>query len=231
MRSMPAPEQVAVAIVLVAVGGRAAFRVGRSTARRVALKRRLARLREDLPAAPSTNHAKMLVARALLPWPWATICLDGFAPGVDLPAEKRSSAMTLQLGEDMPVPIRGLICNQHGIGGTLSFDGKPARTWVPWEAVYAIGQSHERPEWGWTQAMEPESRARVSTALYQMSLRCPGCNRPPLGEAWLCETCGERFDPFVGAISSSCSHPTPQGVECAGCRQRFQLSEWRVGDR
>ena len=93
--------------------------------RRLLFRWRLKRLEKALTKTASMNEAKMLIARAHLPWPWITIALDGFAPGVTVPEHKRSAWMALQFGDNMPTPIQGLICDENGIGGTLSFDGKP----------------------------------------------------------------------------------------------------------
>lgn len=228
---MPEPEQIALTAALAVLGARFALRNGRAVFRKASWRRRRAELPAAVAKATSTNQAKMLVARALLPWPWATIWIDGFAPGVVVPEAKRSAWLVLQLGEDMPTPIGGLTCNEAGIGGTLSFDGQPANTWVPWEAVFAIGEDHRHAEWSWMTSMAPESRERVSRAIYGRSLRCPRCERPPLGDTWVCDACEERFDPFVGGVSSTCRHPTPEGVHCRGCGQLSPVAGWHAADQ
>src|SRR5450755_3849137 len=141
-------------------------------ARRVTFLWGLTRLRKPLSRAVSVNHEKMLIAQAHLRWRGALILLDGFASDVVVPEHKRSSWMTLQFGPNMPTPIRNLTCNQSGIGGVLSFEREPFQVWVPWEAVYAIGQ---KPGRTWIRHLDSKSRARVSAAYYKRALRCPGC--------------------------------------------------------
>jgi hypothetical protein len=194
---------------------------------RVAFRLRVTRLRKALPRAASINHEKMLVAKAHLRWPGALVLLDGFASDVVVPAHKRSSRMTLQFGANMPTPIRNLTCNEGGIGGVLSFEREPFQVWVPWEAVYAIGQ---KPGWSWTRHLSSKSRARVSAAYYGRALRCPGCGRPPLGDRWRCDGCSAAVDPFLNdAPCQKCAHNIADGIQCLGCHVRFTLDEWRIG--
>jgi hypothetical protein len=196
--------------------------------RRLLFRWRLTRLEKALTKTASVNEAKMLVARAHLPWPWITIALDGFAQGVTVPEHKRSAWMSLQFGDNMPTPIQGLMCNENGIGGTLSFDGKPAHTWVPWDAVYAMGSSGPTARWSWIQHMDPAWRSRVSMEVYGRSLRCPGCNWPPFGVTWVCDGCGEPMDPFLtSTLCPNCGDTNAAGVQCAECRERFQKKDWQ----
>lgn len=227
MPSMPAALYVLFGATLLLAVGRLVLHLGQLSIRRLSFRQRLTRLREELAEAGPANRAKMLVARAHLPWPWATIWLDGSAHGVTVPDRKRSPFMTLQFGDGMPTPIRGLVCDEKGIGGMLSFDGEPSRIWVPWEAVYAIGSSVRKAQWSWAQDMKPESRSRVSTASYGKRLRCPGCDRAPFGDTWVCEGCGTQMDPFLtGALCSSCGHTDRAGTQCPGCRDRFPIQDW-----
>jgi len=44
----------------------------------------------------------------------------------------------LQIGYDMPVPIRDLEVDAQGVYGTLSFNRTPFTCQIPWEAVFAL---------------------------------------------------------------------------------------------
>ena len=72
----------------------------------------------------------------------AFIRLDGRALGVSLPDWLRQdSAVVLQLGYGMAVPIPDLEVDERGFACTLSFRRAPWRCEVPWGAVYAIADS------------------------------------------------------------------------------------------
>lgn len=196
---------------------------------RVAFRLRITRLRKALPKAASVNYEKMLVAKAHLRWPGALVLLDGFAPDVVIPEDKRSARMTLQFGSSMPTRIRNLRCNEDGIGGQLSFERQPFQVWVPWEAVFAIGQ---KPAWSWTRHLGSKSRARVSAAYYGRALRCPGCGRPPLGDRWRCDGCEVAVDPFLSdAPCRKCGQTMADRIQCPGCHARFTLDGWQRGTR
>lgn len=206
-------------------------RIGSLLIRRLQFKWRLARLQKLLPSVTSPHQAKMLVARAHRPWPWSIVWLDGHCPGVRLPENKRSSWMTLQFGDGMPTPIRGLTCDEAGIGGTLSFDAEPFRTWVPWEAVYAITSEFHELHWSWTEDLDSEIRARVSRAFYGRTWSCPTCERAPLGgDAWVCDGCGKSTNPFsTGNRCLECGHDET-GIKCPQCKTSSRIDEWQRGD-
>jgi hypothetical protein len=168
----------------------------------------------------------MLVAKAHLAWPWATLWLDGFFPGVVLPESHRNSSMCLQIGRGMPLPIPDLVCDEEGIGGTLTFDGQHFQTWIPWAAVYAIGSRLRQGYWSWLRDMDAETRSRVSKASYSKALSCPACRRAPFAEVWLCDGCEKPIDPFAaGPRCEGCGHLN-QGVQCLGCGKRFAIRDW-----
>lgn len=59
--------------------------------------------------------------------------------GVVVPAHlKRQPRVVLQYGLNMRIPIPDLDIGEDGIGATLSFEGRPTWTFVPWTAVFAI---------------------------------------------------------------------------------------------
>ncbi|MBI2394497.1 MAG: hypothetical protein HYV09_33310 [Deltaproteobacteria bacterium] len=65
--------------------------------------------------------------------------------GVVVPAHlKRQPRVVLQYGLNMRIPIPDLDVGEDGIGATLSFEGRPTWTFVPWPAVFAIISQDQR---------------------------------------------------------------------------------------
>src|SRR5512140_669755 len=76
---------------------------------------------------------------ALLRAGWASLHLDARSPGVVVPAPFSSQAhLVLQYGRNMPIPITDLEVTEAGVSATLSFSRVSHRTYVPWNAVYAV---------------------------------------------------------------------------------------------
>ncbi len=70
---------------------------------------------------------------------WASLHLDARCPGVVVPAPFSSEGhLVLQYGRAMPIPITDLEVTDAGVSATLSFSRVPHRTYVPWDAVYAV---------------------------------------------------------------------------------------------
>jgi hypothetical protein len=92
--------------------------------------------------------------------------LDPRAPGVELPrdtATPGTSHLVLLYGRALPRPIPDLDVRREGIAATLSFHGKPARTFVPWPAVFAMacveadgGPARPEEDTVWTEALPPD---------------------------------------------------------------------------
>jgi len=79
---------------------------------------------------------------------WVTIHLDSRRPGVTLPARFMGEPdFRLQYGRDMPRPIPDLATSDEGVTATLSFDGQPQPTHVPWRAVFLITDRQGRGRW------------------------------------------------------------------------------------
>lgn len=56
---------------------------------------------------------------------------------------------------------------------------------------------------------------------------CPSCRQPPPGgPLWLCQSCGQRFDPF--SVRGVCPHcTTPQAATaCAHCGAEHPIARW-----
>jgi hypothetical protein len=100
--------------------------------------------------AKAAAHAKEKRMRFddLLQRGWVTIHLDSRRPGVKLPERFMGAAdFRLQYGRDMPRPIPDLATSDEGVTATLSFDGQPEPTHVPWNAVYLITDRKGRGRW------------------------------------------------------------------------------------
>jgi hypothetical protein len=84
----------------------------------------------------------------LLKKDWVTIHLDPRRAGVKLPAQLQLTGdCVLQYGQDMPRPILDLKTTDVGITATLSFSDQPTPTFVPWAAVFWIGDRHGKGHW------------------------------------------------------------------------------------
>lgn len=188
---------------------------------------RVRQLRKSSLRSFPLHEQKLRVTRAHLGWPAVNVSFDALAPGVVVPEAKRTALMTLQFGRRMPIPIPDLVCNEKGIGGTLSFSGKPETTWVPWEAVYSLASPSHGWTWQWGGQLGEASSARVSRAVYQRDLRCPGCKLAPAAVVWICDGCQAPMNPFMhGSTCSKCGDPNALGVQCHGCKERFPLQDW-----
>lgn len=86
-----------------------------------------------------TSPSKPDVARALLLKGTAFVHLDPRSEDVVVPPWfKNQPQLVLQIGIDMPVPIRDLRVDELGVLATLSFKGSPYTCHVPWESVFAL---------------------------------------------------------------------------------------------
>jgi len=82
---------------------------------------------------------KREVAHALLTQGAAFVHLDPRGVDVVVPDWlKRQPQLVLQIGLNMPVPIRDLRVDETGVFGTLSFNRAPFTCMVPWHAVFAL---------------------------------------------------------------------------------------------
>jgi stringent starvation protein B len=89
----------------------------------------------DESERPSKKDAFLALLRA----GWASLHLDARRSGVVVPAPFSSQVhLVLQYGRNMPIPITDLEVTDEGVSATLSFGRVPHRTYVPWNAVYAV---------------------------------------------------------------------------------------------
>lgn len=89
---------------------------------------------EQKPLPPKLDVARYLLAQGSV-----FVHLDPRMDTVAVPQWYRSEPqLVLQIGFDMPVPIRDLEVDAEGVYGTLSFNRTPFTCEVPWEAVFAL---------------------------------------------------------------------------------------------
>lgn len=106
---------------------------------------------ERLPTKRET--VEILFARGEDVW----LHLEPRRPGVVVPESlKAQPRLVLQIGLNMPVPIRDLVVDDEGVNGTLSFDRQPFHCTVPWDAVFTvIGSVGEGGVWTLQEAPTP----------------------------------------------------------------------------
>ena len=104
---------------------------------------------------------KREVAHALLTQGAAFVHLDPRGVDVVVPDWlKRQPQLVLQIGLNMPVPIRDLRVDDTGVFGTLSFNRAPFTWMVPWHAVFALVGDDGRGM-VWPDSMPPEIAQEV----------------------------------------------------------------------
>lgn len=74
---------------------------------------------------------------------------------------KKQAHLVLQIGLNMPVPIRDLEVNEEALSCTLSFNRSPFFCHIPWPAVYALVGSDGRAM-VWPDDIPPEVAAQAA---------------------------------------------------------------------
>lgn len=101
------------------------------------------------------------VAIALLERSSVFIHLDPRREKVAVPPWfKKRPQLVLQIGLNMPVPIRDLNVDEECISCTLSFNRSPFFCWVPWDAIYALVGEDGRGM-VWPEDIPPEVAAQT----------------------------------------------------------------------
>lgn len=107
---------------------------------------------------------KLDVALALLEEGSVFIYLDPRHEGVVVPAHLRGRPqLVLQIGLNLPVPIRDLSVNEDGVFATLSFDRTPFSCIIPWAAVHGLA-GDDAMAFLWRDDLPRELRAEVERA-------------------------------------------------------------------
>jgi stringent starvation protein B len=97
--------------------------------------RRLAYIRSSMPTLPSKKE----VLLGLLEKTSVLMHLDARRDGVVVPRHLKNNAqLILQLGLDLPVPIRDLDVGDDGVRCTLSFSRTPFFCVLPYPAIFAM---------------------------------------------------------------------------------------------
>ncbi len=100
---------------------------------------------------------KKEVALALLERTSVFVHLDPRAAAVVVPAGfKKQAQLVLQVGLNMPVPIRDLHLDDEGMTCTLSFNRTPFFCVVPWSSVYAVVGCDDGRGMIWPEDVPPE---------------------------------------------------------------------------
>jgi stringent starvation protein B len=87
----------------------------------------------------STPPSKKEVMLALLERAEARVHLDARRPGVILPQRLLGDGhVRLDYAYGFTPPIPDLVIDDEGIHATLSFNRQPAKTFIPWTAIYLI---------------------------------------------------------------------------------------------
>lgn len=117
-----------------------------------------------------TSPSKLDVARALLLKGTAFVHLDPRLEDVVVPPWfKNQPQLVLQVGIDMPVPIRDLRVDDVGVLATLSFKGSPYTCHVPWESVFAL-VGDDGKGMMWPASMPTEVAEEVEREVQRMSV-------------------------------------------------------------
>jgi len=130
---------------------------------------------EERPLPP-----KLDVARYLLDQGSLFVHLDPRIEGVVVPQWYRSEPqLVLQIGFDMPVPIRDLQVDAEGICGTLSFNRSPFTCRVQWDAVFALAGDDGRGM-VWPDSMPDEITQEIEREAGRQPPPAPVEERPSL---------------------------------------------------
>ena len=108
--------------------------------------------------------AKKEVVLALLESADVFVHLDPRGEDVRVPKWfKNQPHLVLQIGLNMPVPIKDLEVTEDAVSCTLSFNRSPFFCFIPWRAVYALVGSDNRAM-VWPEDIPPEVAAQAAKA-------------------------------------------------------------------
>lgn len=108
---------------------------------------------------PPTLPKKKDVLEALLAESNVFLHLDPRRDGVVVPRWfQNQPELTLQVGLNMPVPIRDLEVDENGVSCTLSFSRTPFWCSLPWTAIFAIVSEPDRRGGIWPEDVPPDGQ-------------------------------------------------------------------------
>lgn len=152
---------------------------------------------------PSTLPPKKEVMLAFLEKTSVFIHLDPrHAEVVVPPWFKKQPQLALQVGLNMPVPIRDLSVDDECVCCTLSFNRSPFFCWIPWTAIFAL-VGEDRRGMVWPDDVPPEVAAQAQQMAKNAGPR--GAGSPPPRRAHL-RAVGDAAD--VEAPSAPCEGAT-----------------------
>lgn len=109
--------------------------------------------------SPPTLPKKKDVLEALLSDSNVFLHLDPRRDGVVVPRWfQNQPELTLQVGLNMPVPIRDLEIDDNGVSCTLSFSRTPFWCSLPWSAIFAIVSEPDRRGGIWPEDVPPDGQ-------------------------------------------------------------------------
>ncbi|HOU89712.1 MAG TPA: ClpXP protease specificity-enhancing factor SspB [Polyangiaceae bacterium] len=127
----------------------------------------------------STLPPKKEVMLALLEKTSVFIYLDPRQADVVVPSWfKKQPQLVLQVGLNMPVPIRDLSVDDECVSCTLSFNRSPFFCWVPWTAIFALVGEDGRAL-VWPDDVPPEVAAQAQKVAKAAGPRAPTAPSPP----------------------------------------------------
>jgi stringent starvation protein B len=106
---------------------------------------------------PSQLPPKKDVLLALLEQSTVRVHLDPRAAEVRVPSWfKKQPQLALDIGLNLPVPIRDLDLGEEGVSCTLSFNRSPHFCFVPWSAIFALVDQQSGRGMLWPESVPPE---------------------------------------------------------------------------
>jgi hypothetical protein len=126
---------------------------------------------------------------------------------------KKQPQLVLQLGLNMPVPIRDLSVDDECVSCTLSFNRSPFFCWVPWTAVFALVGEDGRAL-VWPDDVPPEVAPGAEGGQGRGARRSGGANpaaRAPEGRRGRHSRAAGRRD-APGRIMAAPPGPAPAGA-------------------
>jgi stringent starvation protein B len=123
------------------------------------------------PMQPTRLPRKKDVALALLEQATVYVHLDPRGEAVRVPPQfKRQPQLVLQVGLNMPVPIKDLQVDDDGVSCTLSFNRSPHFCVIPWTSVFALVGENGRGM-VWPDDVPPEVAAEAEKQAKQQKVR------------------------------------------------------------
>lgn len=147
---------------------------------------------------PSQLPPKKDVLLALLEQSTVRVHLDPRPADVRVPSWfKKQPQLALDIGLNLPVPIRDLDLGEEGVSCTLSFNRSPHFCFVPWSAIFALVDQQSGRGMLWPESVPPEvtvaQQAKKPAELSkQAGAKQAGVAQVARGEATAGKTAGRK---------------------------------------